>query len=120
MNLISRFSLFNLYAIAVSAVKHSCESVLESFVSRYENHFDDRRSTNEETANEEFEIAVNGPNLANCDGVVKEAMDNYWRGKGGHWHFIRVSVLEKLKVYDGGSEVLHRKINTKNNLPFMN
>ena len=28
-------------AIAVSSVKHSCESVLELFVSRYENHFDD-------------------------------------------------------------------------------
>ena len=32
-------------------VKHSCESVLESFVSRYENHFDFRRSVDEETAN---------------------------------------------------------------------
>ena len=29
-------------ALATSAVKHSCESVLESFVSRYENHFDAR------------------------------------------------------------------------------
>ena len=107
-------------AIAVSAVKHSCESVLESFVSRYENHFDARRSTNEETANQEFEIAVNGPSLAHCDGVVTEAMNKYWRSRGGQWHFYRVSVLEKLKVYDGDSEVLHRQLNTKNNLPFMN
>ena len=59
------------------SVKHSCESVLESFVSRYENHFDVRRNSNEETANQEFEIAVNGPNLANCDSVVSEAMDDY-------------------------------------------
>ena len=51
-------------------MKHSCESVLESFVSRYENHFDSRRSTDEETSNEEFEIAVNGPSLAHCDGIV--------------------------------------------------
>ena len=43
---------------------HSSESVLESVVLHYENHFDARRSTNEETANEEFEIPVNGPNLA--------------------------------------------------------
>ena len=90
------------------------------YPSRYENHFDARRSTYEDTANEEFEISVNGPNLAHCDGVVREAMNNYWKSRGGQWHFYRVSVLEKLKSYDGNSEVLHRKINTKNNLPFMN
>ena len=82
---------------------HDCFLHNESFVSRYENHFDARRSTNEETANEEFEIAANGRNLANCDGIVTEAMHNYWRSRGGHWHFFRVSVLDKLKVYDGGS-----------------
>ena len=53
----------------VSCVKQSCESVLESFVSRYENHFDLRRTMNEESVNEEFEIAMNGPNLGNCDKV---------------------------------------------------
>ena len=31
-------------ALAVSSVKVSCESVLESFVSKYENHFDERRN----------------------------------------------------------------------------
>ena len=41
-------------AISVSAVKHSCESILESFVSMYENHFDIRRSTQENSKNEEF------------------------------------------------------------------
>ena len=50
-------------------------------MSRYENHFDARRSTDEETSNQEFEIAVNGPSLAHCDTVVREAMDNYWREK---------------------------------------
>ena len=33
------------------------------------NHFDSRRDT------EELEIATCGPNIANFDGVVKEAMD---------------------------------------------
>ena len=42
---------------------------------RYEIHFDSRRSTDEETSNEEFEISVNGPSLAHCDGIVQEAMD---------------------------------------------
>ena len=86
-------------AIAVCAIKHSCESVLESFVSRYENHFDSRRNTEESATNEEFEIAVNGPNLANCDGVVMEAMTSYWSSRGGDMHFFRKSVIEKLKSF---------------------
>lgn len=107
-------------AIAVSSVKHSCESILESFVSRYENHFDVRRSVDEETANEEFAIAVNGPNLANCDGVVREAMEKYWREKGaGTWHFIRTSVLEQMRP-DRESVVIQRMLKTNNILPFMN
>ena len=52
-------------AIAVSAVKQICKTILESFVSMYENHFDIIRNTNGKSTNEEFEIAVNGPNLAN-------------------------------------------------------
>ena len=100
-------------------VKHSCESVLESFVSRYENHFDVRRSVDEETANEEFVITVNSPNLANCDGVVREAMEDYWKAKGaGSWHFVRISVLEQLRK-DKESVVLSRLLKTKNALPFM-
>ena len=94
-------------SIAVSAVKHRSESILESFVSRYENHFDIRRGTCETSTNEEFEIAVNGPNLAHCDSVIKEAMDKYWANRGGQWHFFRASVIKRLK-------------STKNNFPFMN
>ena len=85
---------------------------------RYENHFDARRSTDEDTSNQEFEIAVNGPNLAHCETVVSEAMYLYWGSKSkdglGDWH-----VVEKLKKYDDKSEVLHRILNQKNNLPFM-
>ena len=99
-------------AIAVCAVKLSCESVLESFVSRYENHFDSRRNAEEDATNEEFEVAVNGPNLANCGSVVKEAMDHYWGSKGGSWHFYRSSVAERLKVYKGDSEVINRLVET--------
>ena len=63
--------------IVFSAVKHSCESILESFVRRYENHFDMKRSTSEKSTKEEFEIAVNGPNLPNCDSIVLEAINTY-------------------------------------------
>ena len=107
-------------ALSVCAVKHSCESVLESFVSCYENHFDSRRNTEEGATNEEFEIATNGPNIANYDGVVKEAMDLYWSSRGGSWHFFRSSVVEKLKSFRGDSEVMDRIMSTENSLPFMN
>ena len=76
-------------------------------MSRYENHFDSRRSKDEDTSSQEFEIAVNGPNLAHCDMVVCEAMDKYWREKSkeglGECHFYKVSAIEKLRKYDGKS-----------------
>ena len=109
-------------AITVCSIKHSCESVLESFVSRYENNFDERRRTNEDTSNEEFEIASNGPTLAHCEAVVTEAMDSYWRGKSkdgtGEWHH-KTLVVEKLYKFEENSEVLNRIIAEKNKLPFI-
>ena len=78
-----------LHAVAVASVKSSCESILESFVSQYENHFDERRNVDEQTATEEFEISVNGPSLSHADSVITEAMDLYWKDKP--WRFIRTS-----------------------------
>ena len=75
------FSLTNLYIIRqlLSALSSTVVRVLWSHL--YENHFDARRSTDEDTSNQEFEIAVNGPSLAHCETVVSEAMDLYWRDK---------------------------------------
>ena len=101
-------------AMAVACVKHSCESVLESLVSKFENHFDERRNMGEDSAAEEFEIAVNGPNIANCDSIVKEAMELHWNKKP--WHFYKTSVVEKLYT---DSTVLKR-LKTSSHLPFMN
>ena len=106
-----------LQAMAVSSVKSSCESILESFVSMYENHFDQRRNVNENSATEEFEISVNGPSLAHADTVISEAMDLYWDGKP--WHFFRTSRLEKLMKPAGVSSTMKRVGNLKNRLPFM-
>ncbi len=41
-----------LQAMAVSCIKHSCESVLESTVTVFENHFDKRRNLHEGNATE--------------------------------------------------------------------
>ena len=82
--------------------------MFESFVSRYENHFDQNQNLDTEQAiNEEFSIAVNGPNIAQCDSIVKEAMDNYLKDKAYKWHFFRISVISRTK-YKFTSQVLAR------------
>ncbi len=77
-------------------------------------YFDYRRNKSEILANEEHEIAVNGPNLANCDSVINEAMRKYWNKKGGQWHFFKQGILEQ------DSTVLKRIKSTKNKFSFMN
>ena len=69
-----------LHAIYVASVKLSCESILESFVAQYENHFDEHHNVSEETGNEEFLIARNEPNIAYAYGVITEALDMYLEG----------------------------------------
>ena len=66
-----------LYDLSKSFFHRKGESVLESFVSMYENHFDERRNVKEDTANEEFEITMNGTNLAQCDSIIIEALNLY-------------------------------------------
>ena len=58
-----------------ASVKKNCEGIFKSFVSKFENHVDERGNVDEVTATEELEISVNGPNLAHFEAVVKEAMD---------------------------------------------
>ena len=75
---------------------------------------------NEESTAEEFMIAVNGPNLAHADAVIKEAMNSYWNSKGrGTWYFFRTTVLEQLNNHTGGSKVLQRMLKQPSKLPFM-
>ena len=53
---------------------------------------------------------IQSPNLAKWDAVVHEAMNLFRNNKGGNerWHFSGNCVIEKVKHYDGYSEVLHR------------
>ena len=48
-------------SLAVAAGKHSCVSILESFVSKYENHFDELRNVDETTANEPCHFYLSTP-----------------------------------------------------------
>ena len=68
-------------AISVCCVKISCESVLQSVVSVFENHFDPRRNMKEESTTEEFMIVVDVPSFGNADAVIREAMNSYWKSK---------------------------------------
>ena len=78
----------------------------------YENHFYANRTTDKETGNKEFEIAVNGSSLAHCETFVIEAMNLYWkvklRDRIGEWHFFKTLVLEKPKPSQENSEMLER------------
>ncbi len=67
-------------------------------VSMYEHHFDSTRNMGEDNVNEEFFIAVNGPNLAHCNSVMEEAMNKYWKGQ--NWLFYRKSLSDHLKDFD--------------------
>ena len=78
-------------SICAAAVKISVESDVESLVSRYEKHLKIDRQMKEENAEEEMEIAENGPLLIHADRILKRAMDNYWKDVNqiGEWHFVQ-------------------------------
>ena len=108
-----------LHAIAVASTKASCESVLESYVSRYEIHFNARRNMGEDGANKEFVIAQNGPSIVKCDRVVKKAMESYCSEKGQtSWHFIRTA--QRTKMFQMGCKVLEKTAKKSSHLGFMN
>ena len=80
-------------ALLCASIKVSVESVVESLVSRYENHFHKNRGLKEENALDEMEIAENGPSEFRADKLLINAMDRYWKNetKSGQWHFTRTS-----------------------------
>ena len=109
----SDLKLFNncemiIHAIMCASVKISVESIVESMISVYENHVDGNRNLDDDSAAQEFIIAYNGPNLAHCDDIVREAMCEYWKkGKiNSNWHFVKDKGIKK---YLQKSLVLERK-----------
>ena len=69
-----------IHCICVGAVKVSVESVVETLVSRYEQHFTpQRQDTDESSAMEEMNIAENGPHLQHADSVIEDSMNSYWK-----------------------------------------
>ena len=56
-----------------------------SYISEYNLHNSDIRPINEETAEDEMNIHLNGPELGEADEILKAALDKHF--KGGPWHF---------------------------------
>ena len=67
------------------------ESVVESWVSKMEHHNNPKRALSQERLENESMVAINGPAVPHCDGIVEEALELYWAKakrvgeKGGHW-----------------------------------
>ena len=108
------------HIILTACVKISVESIVESLVSRYENHFTSSRQLTEEHALDEMIISENGPNLHEADSILERAMNRYWseNSQNGKWHFIRSG--ENIKNYLGGSsKVVGKMLSEPSKLPFM-
>ena len=71
-----------LLSICVAAVKISVEIDVESLVSIYKKHLKVDRQITEEHAEEEMEIAENGPLLVHAVMILRKAMT-------GAWHFVQ-------------------------------
>ena len=109
-----------LQCICTAAVKISVESVVESLVSRYENHFDASRQLKEDRALDEMEIAENGPEVVKADAVLSGAMNKYWAEKSPKdpsWHFCHKT--QDVRTYAGESKVVKRLLSVESKLPFM-
>ena len=64
--------------MTTAAVKLSVDSVVESLVSRYQNHLTATRQGAEEShALEEMIIAENGPVVQHADAIIEQAMNAY-------------------------------------------
>ena len=109
-----------LHCLSAACVKVSVESVVESIVSKYENHFDSSRQPSEDHALSEMVIAENGPLLHQAEGILENSMNCYWKenSTNGKWHFLRTS--DDIRGYTGGaSKVIGKLMDRKSKLPFM-
>ena len=109
-----------MHCICTAAVKVSVESVVETLVSRYEQHFDSSRQLSEDHNLEAMQISENGLLLQHADVLLDRAMTEYWKDNNdrGQWHFIRRT--EDIRSYTGGSsKVLGKMLDEKSKLPSM-
>ena len=61
-------------ATFVGAIKTSVESIAESVISVYNKHNSDIRKIREELANDDIFAALNGPEIGNCDEILRKGL----------------------------------------------
>ena len=99
----------------VSALSFSVESIVESIISSYEHRFGPKRTLNEINSDHEMQIYFNGPNIANCDFVVRRVLNKYFDGP--KWHFVSgKSIMPNATL----SQTAKRLKTDPIKLPFMN
>ena len=108
-----------LRVLARAAVCKSVESVVESWISVMEGHDTAVRNLDPNRLEDEMIVSINGPNVAHCQSIVKEAMSHYWgqsKKKDRCGHFVRRSGNVKSWMVSKAVDGL-RKAPSK--LPFM-
>ena len=102
---------FIIHGVLVASIKVSVESVAESMISKYALHFSKLRNLNEEKVHYEMMIDVNGPEIGECDAILKESLNHYFSGE--KWHFntssaaaFRTSGVATTKVLSNKSKMM--------------
>ena len=98
-------------ATAVSAIKLSVESIVESFISVYNLHNNKLRPMEEETVDDEMMIHLNGPEIGECDKILKLALDKHFNGKS--WHFTTQN-----NIFKTHGKAVTSVLSKKSKLPF--
>ena len=74
-----------------AALSISVESIVESWISVIEHHSSKSRPLSNDALDAEMMIALNGPSIVHCSGIVKVSMSAYWKQfqnanlHGGHF-----------------------------------
>ena len=68
-----------IHILCVAAISMSVESIVESWVSIYENHSNKHRPISNERAKMEVCVAVNGPLLQHADPLLVEALRDMYK-----------------------------------------
>ena len=74
-------------ATFVAAIKTSVESIAEAVISIFNQHNSDNRKLSEENLNDEMFVAWNGPEIGECDEILKNALDLHFKNKRFGVHF---------------------------------
>ena len=99
--------------LARACVTSGVEAIVESWVSVLENHSSSVRSiTNQVRLEEEMWVAVNGPDVAHCSGIVKQAIRE---GEGGGHFICRSDNIKNYLV----SKVVDKLVKKLPKVPFL-